>query len=530
MKLFWPTAPVEFNGRGISEAWGLEMRSLGFTLTSLEDADCAVFTSDSQIVPGLRGEIPTVAYIWGWPPGRWLGNSYYVGPDGQQVSHQAFTQARAEEMRACDVVLASSPCTQDQLAVLGVNSEVLLGGVDYEVLDRSPTNSIRKDQVLFVGRLASHKGVEDLIEAMAFLTPRIPLVVSGPGQIGPLARLAEEKAVPITFHQFTDSEKVRAMAESAVLVQPSHHEGLGLPALEALYVGTPVVVRDTPHNLWLLRAGAFYFQNTDELAALIRQVVDGAPGVSQATQWGRQHVRTNLTLASAGQGMANAVHEAVRRFCGRRMRESPGEAERIYDLDHRRNWFFRARNFDPEWERHWRAQHFIAELRRAGASRVLDAGCGAVYPTIFARAGFQVTALDHSTECLGQVRTVAETWSVLDSVETVHGTVEEIPWADEFDAVVLGEVLEHVHDPRRVVTGALAAVKPGGVVLASTPCGEHHHDPLHMGPDRGGWNDESMAALIEGLDVLFCDKIAEDGTEPSCYFVGLRRPDAGTTG
>lgn len=56
--------------------------------------------------------------------------------------------------------------------------------------------------------------------------------------------------------------------------------------------------------------------------------------------------------------------------------------------------------------------------------------------------------------------------------EVVVGDVEELdlPWAAEhFDAVILSEVLEHLVDPWSVVNRVVRLVKPGGLVLASSP-------------------------------------------------------------
>ena len=75
----------------------------------------------------------------------------------------------------------------------------------------------------------------------------------------------------------------------------------------------------------------------------------------------------------------------------------------IYDQEHRRNWTYSVDRFDPTWARHWRAQAFIQALKECGAQSILDIGCGAVYPTIFAREGFNVTAFDISPEALRQV-------------------------------------------------------------------------------------------------------------------------------
>lgn len=54
--------------------------------------------------------------------------------------------------------------------------------------------------------------------------------------------------------------------------------------------------------------------------------------------------------------------------------------------------------------------------------------------------------------------------------EVYHGTLAEagIP-GSAFDAVVLGEVIEHVNDPRSLVRDSARVLKPDGVLLITTP-------------------------------------------------------------
>ena len=221
------------------------------------------------------------------------------------------------------------------------------------------------------------------------------------------------------------------------------------------------------------------------------------------------------------------------------LRQDPTNKEvvkRCYEEEHRRNWAYAQvpfevdrsapMRFDPTWSRHWRAQSFIKELKAAGAKRILDIGCAAVYPTIFAKEGFEVTGFDVSEEALSQARGLAEKWVVASMVMTKQGYAQELPFKEgEFDSVVMGEVLEHVPDPDVCLAEAMRVVKPGGIVLASTPVGEHHFDPFHIASERGGWNDELIFRLLEPWKekVVKVETIAEEGTDPSCYLIVVRK-------
>jgi glycosyltransferase involved in cell wall biosynthesis len=100
-------------------------------------------------------------------------------------------------------------------------------------------------RLLFVGRIMPQKGLDLLIQALAHMRHRTPLDVVGDGPIRPhLVRLAGELGVAesIAWHGvLPQPEIVPFYREALALVVPSHDEGLGLVAVEAMLCGTPVV-------------------------------------------------------------------------------------------------------------------------------------------------------------------------------------------------------------------------------------------------------------------------------------------------
>lgn len=104
---------------------------------------------------------------------------------------------------------------------------------------------------------------------------------------------------------------------------------------------------------------------------------------------------------------------------------------------------------------------------RPGAS-VLDLACGYGRIAIpLARQGFQVTGLDLSEVLLGQARVAAREAGV--QIRWHRGDMREIPWAEEFDAVIsIFTSFGFFADDRenlRVLEGARQALKPGGRLL-----------------------------------------------------------------
>jgi glycosyltransferase involved in cell wall biosynthesis len=104
--------------------------------------------------------------------------------------------------------------------------------------------------LLFVGRLASNKGLVELIGALATLRREYPdaqlVLVGEDGGMGDaVRRRAVELGVAgaVHFTGFVRDERrlASAFSEARILVLPSEYEAFGLVLLEALAHGTPVV-------------------------------------------------------------------------------------------------------------------------------------------------------------------------------------------------------------------------------------------------------------------------------------------------
>lgn len=107
--------------------------------------------------------------------------------------------------------------------------------------------------VLYVGRLDPYKNVPALVDAFAMLRHDsglpLHLMILGPEDARyPEARHhAEYRGIRehVTFmHDATDAELLAAYRDADVFVNPSRYEGFGLPMLEAMRCGTPVICTD----------------------------------------------------------------------------------------------------------------------------------------------------------------------------------------------------------------------------------------------------------------------------------------------
>lgn len=109
------------------------------------------------------------------------------------------------------------------------------------------------EYLLCVGAQEPKKNIRRLIEAYLDIDTSMPLVLAGPKgwlwekEVGAaLAPLSEKARARIKFTGFVEREDLRRLyAGACAFVYPSLYEGFGLPALEAMICGCPVVTSNT---------------------------------------------------------------------------------------------------------------------------------------------------------------------------------------------------------------------------------------------------------------------------------------------
>ena len=117
----------------------------------------------------------------------------------------------------------------------------------------------KKPYLVYIGNAHPHKNVENLIKAAEIL--KIKLVLVGDDNFF-YGRLPRSKYVKFAG-QVSNKSLIAYYRGAAAFVSASQMEGFGLPGLEAMTAGCPVIVSDIPVFHEIYGDAAVYFNQKD---------------------------------------------------------------------------------------------------------------------------------------------------------------------------------------------------------------------------------------------------------------------------
>ena len=187
--------------------------------------------------------------------------------------------------RRADLVICSSTATMQDCADAGIDDDRLRHvplGVDIVEVTADDVERVRRryllpDQfVLFLGTLEPRKNLARLADAMNRPGMPGPLVVAGADGWGDVGVVDHGSTVFLGF--IPEADLAALYSAAAVFAYPSEREGFGLPVVEAMAQGTPVVTSAGTSTEEVAGGAAVLVDpfDTDDIARGIREAVERA--------------------------------------------------------------------------------------------------------------------------------------------------------------------------------------------------------------------------------------------------------------
>ena len=163
-----------------------------------------------------------------------------MGPLDRWIFKRVVPRAARKARRVIAVSERTKRDLVDLYAIAPERITVIPHGVDPAF---GPGGNGAHDYLLFVGAIQARK--DPIAAAEAAESVGLPLVVAGPEREPALARELERHGADLRGYVEKD-ELARLYRGAACLVLPTRYEGFGLPVLEAMACGTPVVAHSDP--------------------------------------------------------------------------------------------------------------------------------------------------------------------------------------------------------------------------------------------------------------------------------------------
>ena len=195
------------------------------------------------------------------------------------------TLKRRYVQRADHIICVSQATREDLEEIYGpleVPVSVVHHGVDPRFRPDVPKLDVFPERyVLFVGNRGQYKDARVLFEAFERIARDFPdvhlLCVGGVGLSAKEVEWLSERGIRerVSQRYLSDDEIASAYAHAEVFVFPSRFEGFGLPALEAMASGTPVILANATSLPEVGGDAAAYFTpgNATELASVLGELL-----------------------------------------------------------------------------------------------------------------------------------------------------------------------------------------------------------------------------------------------------------------
>jgi len=223
-------------------------------------------------------------------------------------------------LRRASVILVPTQSVADDIKQYYplTSSKVVVTGEGLSQLPASGSPTISDKYLLYVGSAYPHKRLDVLVDAWSIMSrrhPDISLVITGKDDVF-LSRIKSQVqnngSDRVLFVGLVDDQELSTLyANATAFIFPTSFEGFGLPPVEALAAGTPVIVSDIPVLREILPTkGVFFFKlgDKDGMITAIETVLSDLPRAEAEAAEGGQEVRRRHRWEDT----AKRTHEALR--------------------------------------------------------------------------------------------------------------------------------------------------------------------------------------------------------------------------
>lgn len=175
----------------------------------------------------------------------------------------------------CDHIITGSYFTKNEIMErAGFKAEaisVIYHGINHGLFyPRVTSSTIQQNFILAVGSIEPRKNLKNLLFAYAMLplpmkeTYHLLLAGAGGWQNQEIMALITQQHPFVRYSGFVDDETLAQLYNDATLfVYPSFYEGFGIPPLEAMACGTPVLCSNASTLPEVCQDAAYYIEPTD---------------------------------------------------------------------------------------------------------------------------------------------------------------------------------------------------------------------------------------------------------------------------
>lgn len=262
-------------GRGVESPadrhwwlWGLRR--------AIRASNAALFHGTNFEVPYLGG-VPAILTIHDLSP--WRESAWKNLPDRDWHDVSSRVRQRTPWLlkfkRACAILTVSEAVRKEVINYFGVDSATvhaapLAASDNFRPVPAA--GAVPHPFFLFVGTLEPRKNIPALIEAWRATRGETGADLVIAGRLRPdFPPLASEDGL-IILGEVAEDELPHLYSEALAFVYPTHYEGFGLPVLEAMQCGCPVITSADPAVVELSGGAAIHAASVEEIADSMRAI------------------------------------------------------------------------------------------------------------------------------------------------------------------------------------------------------------------------------------------------------------------